>query len=181
MSLQREVVGNRNDIANMLTNDMFLIIINSSLWEVSRGKQLTIIELQGLICKNPTHSTAFCQRKFEAGGFHLKHSMDKVYAGLRSAGRSSQQKRLRIRLVPLGFETGGSVHDTASSPRSDIELRPLENRSAKGSLKVRRRMRVLIACLAFPSLLVPHRRSRHAPSLAFHLRSKIVLGVNDYW
>ena len=86
MSLQKAVVGNRNDIVNMLTNDMFLIIINSSLLEVSQGKQLTIIELQGLICKNPTHSTALCQCKFEAEGFHLKHSMDGVYTLLRSTG-----------------------------------------------------------------------------------------------
>ncbi|HVP80165.1 MAG TPA: hypothetical protein VMV04_19970 [Thermodesulfobacteriota bacterium] len=41
-----------------------------------------------------------------------------------------------MRLVALGFETGGSVCNTASNLRSDIDLRFLEKWSAKGSLVV---------------------------------------------
>jgi hypothetical protein len=40
------------------------------------------------ICKNPTHSTTFCQYKIEVEDFQLKRCIDKVYAGLRTSGRN---------------------------------------------------------------------------------------------
>ncbi len=55
----------------------------------------TIIIPQFTICKNPTHSIALCQWKFEVEAFHLKHRMDKVYAGLKTSGSN-------VALLPLG-------------------------------------------------------------------------------
>jgi hypothetical protein len=42
--------------------------------------------LQFVICKNATHSIAFCQSKFNIEAFHVKHRMYNVYMGLKSLG-----------------------------------------------------------------------------------------------
>jgi len=57
-----------------------------------------MILLQLVICKNATHSTAFCQSKFNIEAFHVKHRMYNVYMGLKSSGRSTQKSGCGLHL-----------------------------------------------------------------------------------